>query len=78
VPVWLPEIKRGYGPTPETLSDLLIPCRDGRIRTGDPLTSRHESGVWTGLRESGGEPPPADSLRQCRGESGGVGGHWLP
>src|SRR6185312_8021729 len=29
--------------------------REGRIRTGDPLTPRHESAVWSGLRESNGE-----------------------
>jgi hypothetical protein len=26
-----PGDQKGYGPTPGTLSDLLIPCRDGRI-----------------------------------------------
>jgi hypothetical protein len=44
-------------------SDLLRNGRDGRILTGDPLTPRHESGAWAGLRESGGEPPAAESSK---------------
>lgn len=54
--------KRGSGPRSETPSHL----------------PRHESGVWTGLRELGGEPPPADSLRQDRGESGESAGIGSP
>jgi hypothetical protein len=47
-----------------------------------PLNPRHEPGVWSGLRESGGEPPlqiRPPGVSASRGESEGIGSrNWPP
>jgi hypothetical protein len=66
----------------EMASDLLFRVGTAGFDSRDPLTPRHEPGVWAGPRESGGEPPPADSPRgvaMSLGEpEGGGSRNWLP